>query len=306
VGRHLDSPSAGERRTDPVLDVSGWAIGRDSPVVAVEVTADDAVLRRIPVRLLRPDVADAHAGAPGALRSGFRGGVGVRGGDGEARLIVQAVFADELREPIAALTIRRREDPEYVDLVSRIRQAVAALLESEAGLVVFHEGDIDLLRFDGRRTWGFPATDLEPLRESWPANAVGAVAHLEALRAEGGAAVVIPRPAFWWLDHFPGFRQHLERRYPLLLDVPDCRVFRLAAARRSGAAAVDLQAVIAESRERLGRDPSILDAEGWQGVAGRFDDEIVFSPFVADASLLVFHDYTAEAAGPWRAQGSRA
>jgi GT2 family glycosyltransferase len=284
VGRHLESPLAGVRLPDAFVEVSGWALGRVAPVVAIEIVVDRVVLRRIPVRLQRPDVADAHPEISGALRTGFRGGVSIRGGTGRSALLIRAVFADAAREPIASVTVRRQHDAGYADLVERIRTAVDTRLDQDAGLVVIHEGDFDLLRVGRRRTWAFPAAELEPLRESWPANAVAAVAHLEALRAEGGDALVVPRTAFWWLEHFPGFRHHLERRYPLLLDDADCRVFRLANGDASRAAP-GLQPVISEARERLGRDPVILSLDPRGDLAARFPDDCVFSPPLAAPSL---------------------
>lgn len=51
------------------------------------------------------------------------------------------------------------------------------------------------------RYWGRPADDAQAIDE------------LERLRGAGAACVVFAWPAFWWLEHYAGFRQHLRTRY---------------------------------------------------------------------------------------------
>lgn len=43
-----------------------------------------------------------------------------------------------------------------------------------------------------------------------------AVEELERLRTTGAAFVVIGWPAFWWLEHYSGFSDHLQTQYPCI------------------------------------------------------------------------------------------
>ena len=65
--------------------------------------------------------------------------------------------------------------------------------------------------------WGAAANDSE------------AIACLERLREAGADYIVIAQPAFWWLEHYREFADHLKRRYPLLLQNRRLIVHRLQA-----------------------------------------------------------------------------
>jgi hypothetical protein len=38
---------------------------------------------------------------------------------------------------------------------------------------------------------------------------------------------VLPATAAWWLDHYPGFADHLAQHRSLLQDDRDCRIYAL-------------------------------------------------------------------------------
>ena len=65
AGAAIDRPSAGDERADWALDIRGWAVGRDSPVAAVEGLHEHDVLWRVPLLVDRPRVAADIAQAPG-------------------------------------------------------------------------------------------------------------------------------------------------------------------------------------------------------------------------------------------------
>jgi hypothetical protein len=54
-----------------------------------------------------------------------------------------------------------------------------------------------------------------------------AIAELERLRSVGAGFLVFGWPAFWWLDHFSGLRQHLDRHYRRALEDERMVVFAL-------------------------------------------------------------------------------
>jgi hypothetical protein len=113
LGSHLDSPRGGDGGTVSdtyAFEISGWALGRDRPVAAVElVTQDDTGLWRIKPQVERPDVADAHPGVTGAREAGFYAPVSSLAMPSRFELTVRAVLDDDSRAEIA--TIRGRRAP---------------------------------------------------------------------------------------------------------------------------------------------------------------------------------------------------
>ena len=64
----------------------------------------------------------------------------------------------------------------------------------------------------------------------YPADDEEAIAHLESLRAKGAEFLLFPATAFWWLEHYEGFRRHLKSRYRVVADRKDvCLIFDLRA-----------------------------------------------------------------------------
>jgi len=62
-----------------------------------------------------------------------------------------------------------------------------------------------------------------------PADDDAAIAEIERLRRQGAGYLVVAWPAFWWLEHYRGWAEHLRRRYETLLETEDITVFRLEA-----------------------------------------------------------------------------
>lgn len=60
-----------------------------------------------------------------------------------------------------------------------------------------------------------------------PADDDAAIAEVERLRRQGAAYLVVAWPAFWWLEHYRGWAEHLRSRYATLLETEDIRVFGL-------------------------------------------------------------------------------
>ena len=118
----------------------------------------------------------------------------------------------------------------YQRLVWRIRQAVKAVLPQGATVAVVSKGDDDLLQLDSCRGWHFPQSeDGDGVYAGHnPADSAEAIAQLEALRAKGADFVLFPESALWWLNHYAGFKEHLEAHYPLVVQRADlCFIFDL-------------------------------------------------------------------------------
>ncbi|MDP8927082.1 MAG: glycosyltransferase [Actinomycetota bacterium] len=77
---------------------------------------------------------------------------------------------------------------------------------------------IPFLERDGQY-WGAPPDDDT------------AISELERLRQSGAGFVVFASPAFWWLDHYAGFRDYLHSRFRLLADSERVVVFDLQVGR---------------------------------------------------------------------------
>jgi SAM-dependent methyltransferase len=113
-------------------------------------------------------------------------------------------------------------------LVARIQRVVRFALPYHAKVVVISEGNSALLDLEGRQTWHFPATRNGVYAGPFPVNGARAVEQLEALRAEGAEYLLIPRTAFWWLDHYDALRQYLSDHCRTVLREEDaCLVIAL-------------------------------------------------------------------------------
>ncbi|HEY6836884.1 MAG TPA: sulfotransferase [Gaiellaceae bacterium] len=102
---YLDAPTAGTSLDRTAFELSGWAIGRHSPVRDIRLVADDVLLRRIPLLVPRPDVVAVHPEAP--EQSGFWSLVGTVGLERDFSLIVRAVLEDETRVDLATIHGKR-------------------------------------------------------------------------------------------------------------------------------------------------------------------------------------------------------
>lgn len=142
-----------------------------------------------------------------------------------AALARQEAEARDARERLARL----REAVPYPTVVERTREAVIETLPAEAGVLVVSRGDDELLALDGLRASHFPQVDGGVYAGHHPGSSDEAVAELERLRAAGAGYVVIPTPSLWWLDHYDGLREHLERTGTLVAARDDaCWIYALA------------------------------------------------------------------------------
>jgi GT2 family glycosyltransferase len=122
----------------------------------------------------------------------------------------------------------RRISEEYMQLRQRIQSLASTHLPGGSTVAVISKGDEELLKLNGHRSWHFPQATDGQYANLYPANSAEAIAHLERLRAKGGDFLLIPKPAFWWLEHYEAFKQHLEDRYRLTTFEKDtCLIFDL-------------------------------------------------------------------------------
>ena len=121
----------------------------------------------------------------------------------------------------------RSSDDSYRMLIDRIRAAVAECVPTDTTIAVVSRGDDALLDLGGPTAWHFPVDSDGRWAGHYPANAEAAVAQVEAVRHAGAEYLLLPEPAFWWLDHYSGLGDHLLRQGEEVARTPDLRLFRL-------------------------------------------------------------------------------
>jgi hypothetical protein len=142
------------------------------------------------------------------------------------------------------------------------------------------KGDDELRMLGGRTGWHFPQMPGGIYAGHYPAGSVAAIAHLEALRAQGAEFFALPSPMFWWLDHFAEFSQHLRDRYRLLRKDDFCVIYSLreAASLDTANAWPQLNEVLNQFERVYNRQPAILDWDTGLELATRLPQHTVFRP----------------------------
>lgn len=162
---------------------------------------------------------------------------------------------------------------EYEELKERVRETANAMIPRNATVLVVSRGDEELLRIGPRRALHFPQDEFGRYAGYHPQDSDAAIGVLESMRARGGEYLLLPSTAFWWLDYYEGFRDHLERNYPPIVSADDCIVFELAATGvQTAAADADIRTVSAATSSRQ--------------LAGPLD-ELLRALLPADASIAV-------------------
>jgi glycosyltransferase involved in cell wall biosynthesis len=92
----------------------------------------------------------------------------------------------------------------------RAKDEIDAAIPSGASFVLVDDNALDIRHDLDRSAIPF----LERNGEYWgsPPDDSSAIHELERLRREGVGFVVVGWPSFWWLEHYPGFHQHLIHR----------------------------------------------------------------------------------------------
>ena len=140
---------------------------------------------------------------------------------------VCAVFDLAGRKTAGTAAQRQAKEAEYRRLVRRVRDEIESAIPAGASVLVVSKGDNALLRLGDRAGGHFPQAVGGGYTGYNPADDADAIAQLEALRRRGAEYLVLPNTAFWWLDHYAGFRDHLDRRYLAVRQGEDCVIYRL-------------------------------------------------------------------------------
>lgn len=119
-------------------------------------------------------------------------------------------------------------DDAYGQLVVRIARLIEAMTPLNATISIISKGDDRLLNVYGRRAWHFPQDVAGTFAGHYPADSDEAIASLEEVCNKGAEFLAIPQPGFWWLNHYEGFRNHLEMHHQKVLQDESCIIYHVA------------------------------------------------------------------------------
>jgi ATP-binding cassette subfamily B protein len=122
----------------------------------------------------------------------------------------------------------RRWDPDYAALTLRVAALVREQVPEGSTVLVVSKGDDAFVEIDGRDVRHFPQLEDGTYSGSHPADDDEAIAELERLRKRGAEYLVLPASSMWWLDHYEGFRRHLERYTRSGRDPATAVIYKLA------------------------------------------------------------------------------
>lgn len=209
------------------------------------------------------------------LASQGRDHIAARHGRGAARDRFLEVVHDVLgRDPRLAPPVpAAATSPEaYRAIVERVRKVAGASLPPGANVLVVSRGDDSLLALGGQRGQHFPQTEQGVYAGHYPTDSAAAIAHLENLRGKGAEYLLFPQTAFWWLDHYAGLRDHLDRHHHRVCADQDCVIFRLI---QKDAAITSIKPIDSEEIERL--RPVVRDLPPTTGSNGDLPAERVLA-----------------------------
>jgi len=126
------------------------------------------------------------------------------------------------------LTAATRFD-EYQLIISRVRQAVEAVVPAGSTVLVASKGDPALLIFDQRTGWHFPRAIDGQYAGFHPADSTDAIARLDFQRSLGARYLVVPVTSAWWFEHYPELFAHVRAHgRSILEDAATAWIFELA------------------------------------------------------------------------------
>ncbi len=149
----------------------------------------------------------------------------------EARATAILQIRDQLsarQDDIQAMVSRLSGTVDYWGMIRRVRADMRRLVPPAARVIVISKGDPDLLDVEGQDVWHFPQNDRGHYAGHYPAESGEAIAHLEALRAQGASFLVIPSSSSWWLEHYVDLARHLDASYLRIWTSADCQIYDLA------------------------------------------------------------------------------
>jgi GT2 family glycosyltransferase len=174
-------------------------------------------------------------------------------------------------------------------IIHRIQERVQDLTDRHSTVLVVSKGDESLLHLGQRTGLHFPLNVERNCYAGYhPAGSLPAIAQLESARARGADYFVIPTMSDWWLDHYAGFRTHLEQRYRCIGSAEDvCRIYDLRSVIKLDRAneVSPATAAIAAFRRQFRRAPMLLNWNADESEIGDLTGATVFKSPTNDRQL---------------------
>jgi GT2 family glycosyltransferase len=111
---------------------------------------------------------------------------------------------------------RRRPSRSYERVVEDVRDIAAELIGGGAVVSVISKGDEQMVRVPCGNARHFPGSEDGAFVWFHPADDDDAISALIHDEQAGLTHLLCPEPAFWWLDHYAGFRRYLAERYEVV------------------------------------------------------------------------------------------
>jgi glycosyltransferase involved in cell wall biosynthesis len=115
----------------------------------------------------------------------------------------------------------------WADRLEMVRQYTAKIIPPETTFILVDNDELGIRILDGARR-AIPFLEKDGLYWGPPPNDVLAIEELEKLRSRGATFIVFAWPTFWWLDHYPAFREYLFSHFRQTLANGHVTVFDLS------------------------------------------------------------------------------
>ncbi len=146
-GYSIDAPVSGHKVCANKVLIGGWIIGKQATAIKVDLICDQEVIREIPVRQYRSDVAQVFSGVPDAAKSGYVTVLNVEGKLLNSDLHLEAVLADQTRVPLGQIKFQPTpsewnefQDKIYYDVPPQKREkcqlSICAIMKNEAPYLI--------------------------------------------------------------------------------------------------------------------------------------------------------------------------
>ena len=242
LGRRLAVREAEFKQLEAIVTAGGGAAGAAARELREQLLEQESLLRETSARL---KLAESREQPLRAMLLEAQRRLVEREEELEAVLAAEREQGRQLRqhleslrnEPPPAAPSPVAEAPPVVDgyqkMLGRIRDVAQVALPPGATVIVVSKGDEQLTALEGRRAWHFPRGADGQYAGHYPRDSADAVERLEALREEaagggGDVFLVLPSTAYWWLDHYGGFKEHLAARYTVTWRDEACMIVSLA------------------------------------------------------------------------------
>jgi hypothetical protein len=109
----------------------------------------------------------------------------------------------------------------------QVRVVVGEQVPAGAIVLVVSKGDEELLELGEAIGWHFPQLPDGTYAGSYPATGQEVVDQLQELQRRGAGYLVLPEPAFWWLEYYREVATYLGERAQLVHGDDQVRLYRL-------------------------------------------------------------------------------